>query len=71
MNDGKTKTLKPGYLIYSDQKYLINEALRRLKKNIVRQSLGELNVVEITSPNDFAQLEQTLSTGGFFDQKKV
>ncbi len=71
MNDGKTKTLKSGYLIYSDQKYLINEALRRLKKNIVRQSLGDLNVVEIASPDEFSQLEQALSTVGFFDQKKV
>lgn len=65
------KTLKPIYLIYSEQKFLINEALKRLKSQITNQSLGDLNVVEFSAPLDFEELEMALHTAGFFEQKKA
>ena len=71
MTSVKTKVLKPVYLIYSEQKFLLEEAIKRLKKQVTSQSLGELNVTEIASPQEFEQLEIALSTMGFFDQQKI
>lgn len=67
----KTKGLKPVYLIYSEQKFLISEALKRLKAQISAQSMGSLNIIEFEWPFDFEELEQALNTVGFFDQRKI
>lgn len=67
----KTYSLKPVYLIYSEQKFLVSEALKRLKAKISAQSFGSLNVAEFDWPLDFEEFEQALNTVGFFDQRKV
>lgn len=71
MTETKVKTLKPIYLIYSEQSFLIREAIKRLKKKITDQSLGQLNIIEFSVPINFEVVEQALYTAGFFEQKKV
>ncbi len=71
MTKTKVIELKPIYLIYSEQKYLVNEALTRLKKKITSQALGDLNIVEFSAPLNFEEVEQALYTSSFFEQKKA
>ena len=71
MTDTKIKTLKSIYLIYSEQKFLIKEAIKRLKKKVAGQALGQLNILEFSAPLNFELVEQALHTAGFFEQKKV